>query len=99
MKKLLLASLGVFLLSAGIALAGGPGGCFSSRSLELTDAQETKNAIVLVQLDNRRVELAPTSSSEVRYNVKTQYGEELAKNISLEDLSSQFPELYKALKG
>jgi len=100
MKKVLLTSLGVFFLSVGLTLAGGAGGCFYKGDMELTSTpQMTKNAIVLVQLENKRVELVSTSSLEVRYNVITQQGEELAKNISLDDLSTQFPELFKALKG
>lgn len=101
MKKLLLASLGVFFLSVGVAFAGGAGGCSYGGDFELTETKTTAttNAIVLVQLENKRVELASTSSLEVRYNVTTQQGEELAKNISLDDLSTQFPELFKALNG
>jgi len=100
MKKRFLVSIGVFFFSVGLALAGGAGGCSGSYKMELTDVPKmTKDAIVLVHLENKRLELASASSGEIRYNVTTQEGDELAKNISLDDLSTQFPELFKALKG
>ncbi len=100
MKKLLLATLGAFFVSAGIAFAGGFGGCSGSyhSKKELTSLP-TSNSIVLVEIKDKRVELADASTEAKRYNVTTTKGESLAINLSKEDLSMQYPELFKALEG
>lgn len=101
MKKLLLASLGLFILGTGTAYAGGAGGCVygSYKEKEMTSIQPMSNSIVLIETKDRRVELADFSAKEKRYNVTTTDGEALATNLTKEDLSLQFPELHDALEG
>ncbi|MBF0278695.1 MAG: hypothetical protein HQM13_12925 [SAR324 cluster bacterium] len=97
MKKILSITVGMFLLSIGAAFAD----CdYHSNSKELTRVPVVSGAsVVLVEVDNKRVELAKSASNEKRYNVTTNKGQSLAVNLSKEDLSAQFPELYQALKG
>lgn len=101
MKKLLLASLGLFLLGTGVAYAGGAGGCSYGiyKEKEMTQVQPATNAIVVIETKDRLVELADFTSKEKLYNVKTNDGNLLASNLTKEALSVQFPKLHDALEG
>ena len=92
MKKLLIVALVLFFWSIGSAFA-----C-NYHEKELTSTQPAQ-AIVLVELNDKRVELLGVFDQQKRYNVTTSNGETLATNLSKEDLSVQFPKLYQALEG
>ena len=101
MKILALATLVLFVLGSGTVVAGGfGGGCgYGSQSeKEMTSVQPSRT-IILLELDDLRVELADYSASDKRYNVSDTTGEILASNLTEEDLSVQFPELFEALQG
>ena len=101
MKKLTLAILVLFVLSTGTVVAGGFGGScgFGGHSeKEMTSVQPSRT-IILLELDDMRVELTDFSAKDKRYNVTDMSGEILASNLTEEDLSNQFPELFDALQG
>lgn len=105
MKKFVFATLSAFLLSVGVAFAGaGYGGnCSYGHSkevmTEVEDFQKATPGIVLVEINDMRVELATSTNDENQYNVLTTNGQMIANNLSANDLSTQFPELYEALEG
>ena len=102
MKKLLFASLGLFILGTGVAYAGGAGGCsygIYKQQKEMTSVQPAANAIVVIETQDRLLELADFTSKEKLYNVKSTDGNILATNLTKEALSVQFPKLHEALEG
>ncbi len=102
MKKLALATLALFVLGSGTVVAGGFGGSGcgygSHTEKEMTSIQPSRT-IILLELDDMRVELADYSANDKRYNVTDMAGELLGSNLTEEDLSIQFPELFEALQG
>ena len=96
MKKLLVVTFVFFFMSIGMAFAC-PG--HHNYEKELTRTKALTNAIVLLETNDKRVELTSDHFNKERYTVSTLNGELLAKDLTKEDLSSQFPELFQALEG
>jgi len=92
MKKLILLTAGCFLLGLGTTLAGP--GCDGYYEHKTTSSWGESNNIASIESSNLTIEQIAGTSSSPLYNVKDRSGNLVASELSREDLSRQFPELY-----
>ncbi|MGA1597775.1 MAG: hypothetical protein ACO4AU_01895 [bacterium] len=94
MKKLALLFAGS-LLTAGVALAGCPG----HSDLTMAKMSKAQEVLLVVQLNGMQLEEVRKEAGTPVYNVKSDLGQLVAKEITKDELSQQFPDLHKALAG
>lgn len=94
MKKLACVFVGGLML-AGTAWAG----CSGHSNLTMAKMSKGQDVIVVVEVNGMQLEEVRGTPETPIYNVKSTMGQVVAKEITKDQLSTQFPELHKALAG